>query len=58
MIGQEPTEELVHVRLLVVKKGIEVYKGMPGQDSTVLQSIVIDPLFKYDERKKVLTPIT
>ena len=58
MFGREPTEELVHVRLLVVKKGIEVYKGMPGRDSTVLQSIVIDPLFKYDERKKVLTPIT
>ena len=58
MFGQEPTEELVHVRLLVVKKGIEVYKGMLRRDSTVLQSTVIDPLFKYDERKKVLTPIT
>ena len=43
------------------KEIIEVYKGMPGPDSAVkrfeVQSIVIDPLFKYDE-KKVLTPIT
>ena len=27
------TEELVHVRLPVIKKGIEVYKGMQGRDS-------------------------
>ena len=27
MFGQEPTEELVHVLLPVIKKGIEVYKG-------------------------------
>ena len=27
MFGREPTEELVHVRLPVIKKGIEVYKG-------------------------------
>ena len=29
MFGLEITEELVHVRLPVIKKGIEVYKGMP-----------------------------
>ena len=31
MFGLEPTEELVHVRLAVIKKGIELYKGMPGR---------------------------
>ena len=35
MFGLEPTEELVHVRLPVIKKGIEVYKGMPRRDSAV-----------------------
>ena len=34
MFGLEPTEELV-VCLPVIKKGIEVYKGMPGRDSAV-----------------------
>ena len=56
----EPTEELLC--LPVIKKGIEVCKGMPGGDSAVkcfeVQSLVIDPLFKGDEKKKVLTPIT
>ena len=33
MFGLELTEELVHVRLPVIKKGIEVYKGMQGRDS-------------------------
>ena len=27
MFGREPTEELVHVRLSVIEKGIQVYKG-------------------------------
>lgn len=35
MFGLEPTEELVHLRLPVIKKGIEVYKAMPGRDSAV-----------------------
>ena len=35
MFRREPTEELVQVRLPVIKKGIEVYKGMPGQDFAV-----------------------
>ena len=35
MFGLEPTEELVHVRLPVIKKGIEVNKGMPRRDSAV-----------------------
>ena len=35
MFGREPTEELIQVRLPVIKRGIEVYKGMPGQDSAV-----------------------
>ena len=34
MFGLESTEELVHVRLPVIKKEIEAYKGMPGRDST------------------------
>ena len=29
MIGLEPTEELVDVRLPVIKKGIAVFKEMP-----------------------------
>ena len=33
MFGLELTEELVHVRLPVIKKGIEVCKGMQGRDS-------------------------
>lgn len=33
--GLEPTEKLVHLRLPVIKKGIEVYKAMPGRDSAV-----------------------
>ena len=32
---QEPTEELVHVHLRVITKGIEVNKGMLGQDSAL-----------------------
>ena len=35
MFGREPTEELIQVRLPVIKRGIEVYKGMPGRDSAV-----------------------
>lgn len=35
MFGLEPTEKLVHLRLPVIKKGIEVYKAMPGRDSAV-----------------------
>ena len=35
IFGLEPTEELVHVRLPVIKKGIGVYKGMLGRDSAV-----------------------
>ena len=35
MFGLEPTEELVLVRLSVIKKGIEVYKGMLRQDSAL-----------------------
>ena len=35
MFGLELTEELVHVRLPVIKKGIEVYKGMQGRDSAM-----------------------
>ena len=29
MFGLKPTEELVHVRLSVIKKGIAVFKEMP-----------------------------
>ena len=58
MFGLEPTEELVHLGLPVIKKGIEVYKGMLGRDSAVkcfeVLSMVIDSLFKYDEKKKSL----
>lgn len=35
MFGLEPTEELVQLRLPVIKKGIEVYKAMPGRDFAV-----------------------
>ena len=35
MFGLEPTEELVHLRLPVIKKGIEVYKAMQERDSAV-----------------------
>ena len=35
MFGLEPTEELVHVRLPVIMKRIEVYKGMPERGSVV-----------------------
>ena len=35
MFELEPTEELVHLRLPVIKKGIEVYKAMPERDSAV-----------------------
>ena len=34
MFGREPTEELVHVRLSVIEKGIQVYKGC--QDEILL----------------------
>ena len=33
MFGLELTEELVHVCLPAIKKGIELCKGMPGRDS-------------------------
>ena len=45
VFGPEPTEELVHVRLPVIMKEIEVNKEMPGRDSAV-KCFVIDPLFK------------
>ena len=35
MFGREPTEELIQIRLPVIKRAIEVYKGMPGRDSAV-----------------------
>ena len=35
MFGLEPTEELVHVCLPVIKKGIDAYKEMPRRDSAV-----------------------
>ena len=56
MFGLEPTEDLVHVCLLVIKKGIEVYKGMPGGDSAVkcfeVWSMVIDLSLNVTRKKK------
>ena len=55
MFELQPTEELVHVCLPVIKKGIEVYKGMLRRDSGVkcfeVQSMVVDLLLKYNEKK-------